>query len=243
MKKRQSYSRYKKRHMQHLLPAMPQQPSSASDVSTSPTQASDASSDTVSGASASAPRRNILIHPDHKEDLDATYAKLEEQKVEVHDTGYTSHLRLVNRPSRWNAIRRAFSVLLGKLGFPEDYVHPIYRRRVLLHGRFVRSKLPTRTAFIFTSRDKHDPNRRTVYIQGCPVHYMQRTSVFHIVRRPFGFLRWYGYYADLDMTPEPQSILMATDRSPLIRSYTYKLAEQNGRDQHLNDVYNYRFIP
>ena len=258
-KRKQSYNRFKKRHLSKMLPDIPAEhpvalpdnlPEGSPSVSVSGSSSAGSPSESVSDSSSVGPvpsaspkksRRNIFIHPDHKEDLDETYKNLEANKVEVRDTGYHSHLRLINRPSRWNFIRRAFSVLFEHIGFPADYFGPIYRRRILLHGGFVRKKLPTRTAFIFTSRHKDDPLRKDVYLQGCPVHYMQQTSVFHICRRSFSFLRWYGYYADLDMTPEPQSILIATDRSPLMRSYTYGLTEQNGRDQHLHDVFNYRF--
>lgn len=245
MNKKQSAKRYMKRHSKDFKKALNEK-SNETSAQNPVTETSKPDVDPASIIPETGPKgkkkRNILIHPDHIEDLDETNKKLEENGIEVKDTGYASHLKLINRPSKWNGIRRAVSTLLEKFGFPEDYVHPLFRRRILLHGSFVRSKMKTRTAFIFTSRHKDDMLVQDVYLQGCPVHYMQRTSVFHIKRKPLSWLRWWGYYADLDMTPEPQSILLATNRSPTIESYTYKIVEQTGRDQHLKDVFNYRFI-
>ena len=41
-------------------------------------------------------RKNILIHPDHIEDLDKKYKRLEENRKEPVRTGYTSICRLRN---------------------------------------------------------------------------------------------------------------------------------------------------
>lgn len=72
-------------------------------------------------------RKNILIHPDHIEDLDKKYKRLEENRKEPVRTGYTSICRLRN-----------------------TRLH----RDILFRRMFVRDKMPTGAFIIFKELGK-----------------------------------------------------------------------------------------
>lgn len=67
-------------------------------------------------------KKNILIHPDHVEDLNAKYEKLEKNRKEPVRTGYTSVCRLRNTR---------------------------FHRDILFRKSFVREKIPTGAFFVF----------------------------------------------------------------------------------------------
>ena len=111
-------------------------------------------------------------------------------------------------------------------------------RDIILKASFVADKIATMTFMIF-----HDMKNDCMMLQPVPASYIHRTSVCHVQTRFLGFIRRYGYCAELDRVPEPCSILMQCGISPLASSYKFKLEEYRIQDEYEGELFAYRFIP
>ncbi|MBM6670044.1 hypothetical protein H6B14_04570 [Phocaeicola coprophilus] len=111
-------------------------------------------------------------------------------------------------------------------------------RDILLRRDFVREKCPSGVFIIFKVVD-----RREVMLQPVPVEFINRTSICHIARRPFPWLRGYAYRAELDRTPEPAMVLLHSGVDPLLPEYTFELEEYRVQDAAFGELTAYKLIP
>ena len=185
-------------------------------------------------------KQHILIHGDHIEDLDERDRREQAEAVEVKETGYRTRCRIVSREDRWNWLRRAVNGMVGWM-FPE-WKMPCrmkYVRRVELKRKFVEMRMVTRCVHLF-----HDPKRDKMYLQCPELQMMQRTSIAHVERFGWWWLRRYGYYATLDMTPEPSYVMLLTGVNPdKTRSQEYDLVEEDGKCRYMGVTKVYRMEP
>ena len=87
----------------------------------------------------------------------------------------------------------------------------------------------TRCAHIF-----HDPKRDKMYVQFPELKMMQRTSIAHVERKRWWWASKYGYYATLDMTPEPAYVMLMTGVNPdSKKSQEYELVEEDGKCRYM----------
>lgn len=186
-------------------------------------------------------KQHIRIHPDHIENLDETAARQAREAVEVKETGYKSRLRLTSRGSRLNWLRRLVSRSLSWLYPKERKAWPeVYYRRAEFKRNLLEMRVETRCALFF-----HDPRKKKMYVQFCPLDYMKRTSVCHIEKHRLSRLRRYAYYADMDMTPEPTYVMLKSGVYPKGGScrLDYELVEEEGKCTDLGPVRVYRMEP
>jgi hypothetical protein len=187
-------------------------------------------------------KRNILIHPDHVEDLDKKWAELEKNRKRPVRTGYVTSCLLRNTT---------------------DDRKLIQHRDILFHRSFIESKMPSRGFIIFkhimpvagtvnnnndTPDDEqhfYDSNNFDSYpimLQPCKPEWMNRSHVNHILQRFCPLLRRFGFHAQLDSTP-PSQILYELGISPLKESQRFLLEEWTVKDEHDGDTLAYRLIP
>lgn len=162
-------------------------------------------------------KRHIFIHPDHVENLDRKWERLELNKQEAKPTGYVGYCRFRSTPEARYSFMRHIDVLF--------------------HRKFVESKLPTRAFFFY-----HDTKRDWYMLQPAKPEWINRTHINHVLLRPFSKLRRFGYAAPLTTTP-PCQIFYNTCVSPLARAYTYQLQEYYVNDEHEGRTLAYRLVP
>jgi hypothetical protein len=171
------------------------------------------------------PKKHLFIHPDHVEDLDKKYERLELNSQEAVYTGYTSVIKIRN--------------YLYQGGF-------FKASDVLFTSRFVREKMPTRAFIIFNEirKGKNGRPEKTgnVMFQPAKQEWMNRTHINHVVPRLLSSLRRFGYRAPLDSTPPPQ-IFYEYNIAVRAKYYYFRLAEYRIKDEYDNDVFAYKLIP
>lgn len=185
-------------------------------------------------------RRNIRIHADRIEDLDERDRREKAEAIEAKETGWKCRCRLVNRPSRWNWLRRVVN-RCAQWAMPEgENLLPMrYDRRVELPRKLLCNRVVTRCVHLF-----HDPKRDKMYMQFPPLKMMNRTSIAHVEQYRLPWLRRFGFFAILDMTPEPGYVMLLTGVNPQHHtSMEYELVEEVGKDRYMGVGHVYRMEP
>jgi hypothetical protein len=170
-------------------------------------------------------RRNIRIHPDHIENLDEKYKKLEMNSQEAVFTGYHTVCKVRN-------------YLYNNKWFKAS--------DVLFTSKFVEEKMPTRAFIIFNEirkgRNGAPEKTGNVMFQPAKQEWMNRTHINHVVPRGFSRLRKFGYRAPLDSTP-PSQIFYEYGIGVKAKYYYFRLVEYRVKDEYDGDVFAYKLVP
>ena len=184
-------------------------------------------------------KQHIRIHADRIENLDERDEKERREAVEVKETGYSTQCRLVNKEGGLNWLRRLVNRMLGWAVPRGESVWKLkFVRRVEFKRKFVEMRVETRCVHIF-----HDPKRDKMYVQFPPLKMMNRTSIAHLKKKKYSWAHRYGYYAELDMTPEPAYVMMMTGVHPDAKVQDYRLVEEDGKCRYFGVTKVYRMEP